>query len=665
MKMYKQYNTNQLSLELNLAWELPATHEARLISQFVDTIPSSVLLEETSHTGRPAFHPAMLLKMTLFAYARQVFSGRKIVQMNEEVIPMKWLSQDTYVCYRTINSFRASTHANQLIKTTFIYFTLLLRDNGLIEDETLFIDGTKVEADANKYSFTWKKAVERYEDALNGNISALYDKLVQEGVNTALSKEECLTSEGLKQLLQETEQVLDEVEKAISQEPKVMKGGSANKQKRRRIKKLRRKLKEDYQLRKQKYEQDKQILQERNSYSKTDPDATFMRMKEDHMRNGQLKPGYNLQLGTNSQFALAYGLYPNPTDTRTLKPFLQSVQTLDLFQHIVADAGYGSEENYSFIIDDLEKTPLIPYGTYQKEQKNSYKKSDANPENWTYLEDSDQWIKPDGVIYSFKNYSRRTDKYGFERDFKIYEALPVQANKELDQLARTEKGNLKQIRYNPTWNYFKNLVKDALTSKEGARMYAKRKVDVEPVFGRMKGVFGVRRVHVRGQKVVETEIGFLLMSMNLTKLAKKLVHDSRNKNKNTDSSAGFHQNQLESICVFSYWLVFAQPLFLFQKALKEGLGPFFFWMFKDFLGCSLFGDNALVHKDDAVGNFLGKLHFVGDNQHGQACFGQGFHGFQNLANHFWVKGGSGFIKEHGFWVDREGSGDGYPLFLST
>lgn len=281
MKMYKQYNTNQLSLELNIAWDLPATHEARLISQFVDTIPLSVLLEETSHIGRPAFHPAMLLKMTLFAYARQVFSGRKIVQMNEEVIPMKWLSQDTYVCYRTINSFRASTHANHLIKTAFIYFTLLLRENGMIEDEALFIDGTKVEADANKYSFTWRKAVERYEDALNGNISALYDKLVQEGVNTALSKEECLTSEGLNQLLQETEQVLDEVEEAISQEPKVSKGGSANRQKRRRIKKLKRKLKEDCLVRKQKYERDKQILQERNSYSKTDPDATFMRMKEE------------------------------------------------------------------------------------------------------------------------------------------------------------------------------------------------------------------------------------------------------------------------------------------------------------------------------------------------------------------------------------------------
>ncbi len=159
-------------------------------------------------------------------------------------------------------------------------------------------------------------------------------------------------------------------------------------------------------------------------------------------------------------------------------------------------------------------------------------------------------------MYSFKNYSRRTEQNGFEKDIKIYEADPVQASEELDQLARTEKGNLKQIQYNLTWNYFKNLVKDKLTSKEGTRIYAKRKVDVEPVFGRMKGVFGVRRVHVRGQKVVETEIEFLLMSMNLTKLAKKLVQDNRDKKKNTDSSAGFHQKQL-NLSMFFYYVIFS------------------------------------------------------------------------------------------------------------
>ena len=87
-----------------------------MISLYVDSIPSQVLLEETSYTGRPAFHPAMLMKMTIFAYGRQVFLGRKIVQLNEEIIPMKWFSQDTYVSYKTINNFRSSKHANNLIE---------------------------------------------------------------------------------------------------------------------------------------------------------------------------------------------------------------------------------------------------------------------------------------------------------------------------------------------------------------------------------------------------------------------------------------------------------------------------------------------------------------------------------------------------------------------
>ncbi|OZV87518.1 IS5/IS1182 family transposase, partial [Streptococcus agalactiae] len=127
--------------------------------------------------------------------------------------------------YKTINNFRSSKHANNLIKTAFIYFTLLMRENGMIEDDALFIDGTKLEADANLYSFTWKRAVDKYEEALNGKISELYDQLVQEGVNLALSKEECETSEGLVRLLEDTEQALAEVEKSISEEPKVIKGG--------------------------------------------------------------------------------------------------------------------------------------------------------------------------------------------------------------------------------------------------------------------------------------------------------------------------------------------------------------------------------------------------------------------------------------------------------
>ena len=335
------------------------------------------------------------------------------------------------------------------------------------------------------------------------------------------------TEKGLAHLLEETEQLLVEVEEAIAREPKVIKGGSANKQKRRRIKKLRNQLRKDYLPRKQRYEKARDI-QERNSFSKTDHDATFMRMKEDHMMNGQLKPGYNVQAATNGQYVLAYDIFPNPTDTRTLKPFLQSIQTLDLFQHIVADAGYGSEENYSFILDELEKTPLITYGMYQKELTKKYKNSPTNPNNWNYLEETDQFMKADGVVYSFKNYSRRTDKYGFERDFKIYEADKVQDTPKLEQLAKTESGRQKQIHSNPTWNYFKEIIKEELHSEEGSRIYAKRKIDVEPVWRRLKSVFGVRRVHVRRHQAVQTEIGFLFMSMNLTKLAKNLASKASN-----------------------------------------------------------------------------------------------------------------------------------------
>lgn len=143
--------------------------------------------------------------------------------------------------------------------------------------------------------------------------------------------------------------------------------------------------------------------------------------------------------------------------------------------------------------------------------------------NWEYLEDMDQFIKPDGLVYSFKNYFSRTDKYGFQRDFKIYEADKVQDTPELGQLAKTNSGNQKQIHYNPTWNYFKELLKQTLHSEEGSRIYAKRKIDVEPVFGRLKSVFGVRRVHVRGKQAVAIEIGFIFMNMNLTKLAKNLA----------------------------------------------------------------------------------------------------------------------------------------------
>ena len=112
---------------------------------------------------------------------------------------------------------------------------------------------------------------------------------------------------------------------------------------RRKLKKVLRKVKDDFSVRAEKYEKYQETFKGLNSFSKTDPDDTFMRMKEDHMKNGQLKAAYNLQIATENQFVLHYDVFSNPTDTKTLLPLLETY--LHELKTVVADAGYGSEEN--------------------------------------------------------------------------------------------------------------------------------------------------------------------------------------------------------------------------------------------------------------------------------------------------------------------------------
>src|SRR5699024_796710 len=117
-----------------------------------------------------------------------------------------------------------------------------------------------------------------------------------------------------------------------------------------------------------------------------DHDATFMRMKDDYMRNGQLKAGYNLQIATEGQYALAYDIFPNPTDTRTFIPFLNTFEKdyFELPNYIVADASYNSKQNYNDIINHTKRTPRITYNQYLKEKKNKFKNDPFKTANWKY-----------------------------------------------------------------------------------------------------------------------------------------------------------------------------------------------------------------------------------------------------------------------------------------
>ena len=192
-----------------------------------------------------------------------------------------------------------------------------------------------------------------------------------------------------------------------------------NKPVKKKLKKEIKLVEKDFLVRKEKYEQYRKQFNGRNSFSKTDPEATFMRMKEDHMLIGQLKPGYNIQVGCENGFVVGYDIFPNPTDTRTLIPHLENMKKRfgKLPKEIIADAGYGSEENYAYLErENVEAT--IKYTLWQKEQSRSWKKNQWNTENWKFDEVCDSYECPAGKQLSYSHNRINKTASGFRQNLR-------------------------------------------------------------------------------------------------------------------------------------------------------------------------------------------------------------------------------------------------------
>lgn len=200
--MYKQYDSSEGSLVPNFDYTIPEDHDALFISQFVDSIPDTEFSDSLIFTGRPNHHPRMLLKMILFAYSRSVFSGRKIVQMNEEELPMRWLTRDQYVSYHSINNFRENPTICILIPKAYIYFLMLLKERDHVKNKAVSTDETKIDSDANKNFFVWKRISNRYNDRFNEKIKDIYDELIGHKVKKAIADDERDTGADLEQMIE-------------------------------------------------------------------------------------------------------------------------------------------------------------------------------------------------------------------------------------------------------------------------------------------------------------------------------------------------------------------------------------------------------------------------------------------------------------------------------
>ncbi|KGX88891.1 IS1182 family transposase [Pontibacillus litoralis] len=536
--MFKDYNMNQVVLPLDLEVKLKKDDVAFSINELVESIPGEAFEGFIHPIGCPPYHPRMMMKIILCAYTQSVFSGRKIAGLLEDSTRMMWLSQGYEPSYRTINRFRSNPLVEEILRECFVQFRSQLVQENLIKEEAIFIDGTKIEANANKFTFVWRKSVEKHSDNLMERSNQIYDELLEKEIIPAIERD---NEEELS--IQEMEEVVEKLDEKVEEYDKKIEacdiGGERKKiRSERKFPKQTRKQFKDFIERKQKYQNDMEIFGDRNSYSKTDTDATFMRMKDDYMQNGQLKAGYNVQAATEGQYVLAYDVFPNPTDTRTLIPFLDNIEEnfFELPDYIVADAGYGSEQNYGDILEHRNKVPLITYNQYRKEKKKKHKENAFHVDNWEYNEADDTFLCPNDRKLWFSHHSKRTDRYGFTRDFKVYECEDCSDCPLRDLCTKAKEGNHRKVYYNEKWETQKEYVRAKLSDEKTGEIYGKRKTDVEPVFGFLKANLGFTRLSVRNKEKVKNELGFAFMAVNLRK------YTAINNNPPIDDENNSHKN---------------------------------------------------------------------------------------------------------------------------
>ena len=523
---FKPYNNRQVHMIYDIESLISEHHEARVVDEMVESIPDEKLFSYYVGGGRSPYHPKLMLKIILFGYSQKVYSCRGIAKLTEENIPAMWLTAMQQPDFRTINEFRGG-RMKDLMDELFEAMIRKLIEENYISFENYFLDGTKIEANANKYSFVWKRATSKFEEKLKEKIKETLQhihKLTQSETQPeqlSTDQEQEITEQELIEVAEELEVKVDALTEVIENETdkEIRK---EKRQERSQLKKSIKQIREDFIPRMTKYKEQNETFGDRNSYSKTDKDATFMRMKEDHMKNGQLKPGYNVQMGTENQFILYYTIHQRPTDTRCFIPHMEKLaaSSLPMPKVVSADAGYGSEENYVYSVGEEKEQRfefLIPYGSYVQEQTRKYKKDIKNAKNWTYVEEDDCFICPNGMKVTFKKYQNKKNQSGYEQSFKIYECedctdCPLKAQ------CTKAKGN-RQVHWNTIFEEMKAKAKAALECEEKTAIYAQRKVEVESVFGHIKGNRSFRRFSLRGLDKVNVEFGIVALAHNILKVA--------------------------------------------------------------------------------------------------------------------------------------------------
>ena len=515
----KDYSNNdRLFFLLDPNKDIAENDPVRVVDAIVESLDLKEFKKLYSERGRCAYHPKMMLKIILYAYMNNIYSCRKIERAVQRDIHYIWLAAQERPDFVTINRFR--NRVKKEINSIFTQMVLLLAERGLITLDVEYIDGTKIESKANKYTFVWRKTVEKNRAKLQEKIRVLLQQIDEVIAQDKAAETETVefTPETLTSLIGELKEVLESEPEPTDKERK----------KNRRERKKQMKELEKHRDKLQEYDSRLEQIGERNSISKTDTGATFMRMKEDAMNNGQTKPGYNLQISTENQFITDFALFPNPTDTLTLIPFFNSF--LDRYGHLpcvaVADSGYGSEENYRFM-DEAGMEAYVKYNRFHLEQRPRYKPNPFHHDNFHYNADEDYYVCPMGQHMTRVGTSHSKTASGYRSESARYRAHNCKGCP-LRCLCYKARGDRRTIEVNHRLNGYKRKARELLTSEEGLRYRGRRCIEPEAVFGQMKSNMAYRRFRHFGKDKVTMDFAFFAIAFNIKKMCSKIAKQVKN-----------------------------------------------------------------------------------------------------------------------------------------
>jgi transposase len=336
MPKFKEYHQSQMMLiPPSLEEKIAQDHLARYISRVVDELDTSEIERSYSELGCPAYHPKMLLKLLLYGYSMGIRSSRRIQRASREDVVFMWLAGMQEPDFRTISDFRKDRLKD--IKKMFRQVLEICSELGMVRCGKISIDGTKIEANSSRYKLTYRKKLEkskaRYEEKIEeilkeaGEVDEEEDRLYGDKDGYSLDRE----YSG------------DEIRKALKEVTR----------KREKLTRQSDKLKAKINLIDGKLER----LGGRNSFGNTDPDATLMLMKE-----GSLGVGYNVQIATENQLIVGYGVFQRPNDNHLLIPMVDEVESNlgKMPEAIIADKGYCSQENYQYAENRGIKAAIPP-----------------------------------------------------------------------------------------------------------------------------------------------------------------------------------------------------------------------------------------------------------------------------------------------------------------